>query len=150
MNKTLKIILTLLGLVYIISPYDTLPDFIPVLGQADDIFILGALFYYLWRGSLPRLFWRGQRGGPRVGNDQKAESGKDIPGGTKEDSKDPYAILGLEPGAKFKDIQEAYRQAAQMYHPDKVSHLGPEFKELAQKRFIEIQEAYETLKRRVG
>ncbi|MFW6334535.1 MAG: J domain-containing protein, partial [Desulfosalsimonas sp.] len=37
------------------------------------------------------------------------------------------------------------RKLAQQYHPDKVSHLGKEFQELAARKFVEIQEAYETL-----
>ena len=32
------------------------------------------------------------------------------------------------------------------YHPDKVEHLGDEFKVIAEKRFKEIQQAYQELK----
>jgi DnaJ-class molecular chaperone len=58
----------------------------------------------------------------------------------------PYEILGVKPGAGPEEIQAAYRRAVQKYHPDKVSHLGEEFQELARKKFIEIQKAYEELK----
>jgi len=34
---------------------------------------------------------------------------------------------------------------ANKYHPDKVDHLGEEFKKLAEKKFKDIQEAYQKL-----
>jgi len=43
------------------------------------------------------------------------------------------------------EIKSAYRKLAAQYHPDKVNHLGDEFKTLAEKKFKEIQEAYEEL-----
>lgn len=39
-----------------------------------------------------------------------------------------YAVLGLEPGADMETIKKSYRQLSMKYHPDKVSHLGDEFK----------------------
>lgn len=32
-----------LGALYLLSPIDLIPDFIPVIGQLDDILLLGAL-----------------------------------------------------------------------------------------------------------
>lgn len=55
-------------------------------------------------------------------------------------------ILGLEPGASKETISQAYRQLAQIYHPDKVSGLAPEFHELADRRMKEINAAYQILK----
>jgi curved DNA-binding protein CbpA len=59
--------------------------------------------------------------------------------------KDYYAILGVTPTATLEEIEAAYRQKAKQYHPDKVSHLGPEFQELAERKMKEINEAYEAL-----
>ena len=59
---------------------------------------------------------------------------------------DPYKILEIEKGASQEDIKRAYRQLAGKYHPDKVEHLGDEFKVLAEKRFKEVQQAYQELK----
>ena len=60
--------------------------------------------------------------------------------------KTPYEILEF-PGASQDEIKAAYKKLADKYHPDKVEHLGEEFKALAEERFKEIQEAYEKLKR---
>jgi DnaJ domain/Protein of unknown function (DUF1232) len=155
MTGYLKILLIILLLLYIISPFDFLPDFIPITGWLDDAFLLGVFVYYLRRGRLPGFFsWRGKfskadqddnRRSDRAGGfeKEKADSGSESKAQT--DLKDPYEILGVKPGASPEEIQAAYRRAAQAYHPDKVSHLGREFQELAQKKFIEIQEAYEKL-----
>jgi len=51
----------------------------------------------------------------------------------------------VKPGAGPDEIRAAYRRAAQAYHPDKVAHLGSELKELAQKKFVAIQNAYNAL-----
>ncbi len=32
------------------------------------------------------------------------------------------------------------------YHPDKIAHLGEDFKQSANDKFLKVQEAYETIK----
>lgn len=54
-----------------------------------------------------------------------------------------YAVLGLEPGADFSSIKKAYRKLSMQYHPDKVSHLGEEFKRVAEEKMKEINIAYD-------
>ena len=53
-----------------------------------------------------------------------------------------YAVLGLEPGADFAEIKKAYRKLSMQYHPDKVGHLGEEFKKVAEEKMKEINVAY--------
>ncbi len=53
-----------------------------------------------------------------------------------------YAVLGLEPGADFVEIKKAYRKLSMQYHPDKVGHLGEEFKNIAEEKMKEINVAY--------
>lgn len=53
-----------------------------------------------------------------------------------------YAVLGLEPGADFVEIKKAYRKLSMQYHPDKVGHLGEEFKKIAEEKMKEINVAY--------
>lgn len=59
--------------------------------------------------------------------------------------RDPYAVLGVLPGSPAEEVQRAYRMLAAKYHPDKVSHLGEEFIDLATRKFTEIQNAYEQI-----
>jgi DnaJ like chaperone protein len=65
------------------------------------------------------------------------------------DSEDSYyGILGLQAGAGFDDIKKAYRQLSKEYHPDKVSHLGEEFRMVAEEKMKEINVAYNHLKKK--
>ncbi len=54
-----------------------------------------------------------------------------------------YAVLGLEPGENFDQIKKAYRKLSMQYHPDKVAHLGDEFKKVAEEKMKEINVAYD-------
>jgi DnaJ-class molecular chaperone len=48
-------------------------------------------------------------------------------------------------GASKEEIKAAYKKLVAQYHPDKVQHLGKEFQELAHKKFVAIQRAYDVL-----
>jgi DnaJ like chaperone protein len=58
--------------------------------------------------------------------------------------------LGLRPGCSDENVKDAYRDLASKYHPDKVSHLGQEFIDLARERFTQIGNAYEIIKKERG
>ncbi len=60
--------------------------------------------------------------------------------------KTPHEILGVSANATIEEITAAYRQMAQLYHPDKVANLAPEFLEIAERRMKEINLAYAALK----
>jgi DnaJ-class molecular chaperone len=64
---------------------------------------------------------------------------------SKPETESPYDILGVSPNASKEEVAVAYRKLAQMYHPDKVASLAPEFRELAEKRMKAINAAYEQL-----
>jgi DnaJ like chaperone protein len=55
--------------------------------------------------------------------------------------------MGLLPGCSNAEVHDAYRNLANKYHPDKVTYLGEEFIELATKRFTQINDAYEIIKK---
>ena len=59
-----------------------------------------------------------------------------------------YALLGLDDGADMSTIKKAYRQLSMKYHPDKVSHLGDEFKNVAEEKMKELNQAYEFFKKK--
>ncbi len=137
----------ILALVYILSPYDLIPDFIPLRGWIDDFIVLLLLIRYVMR-----LRTSGSRTGRQWSNDSQntdnRQQGQESVGrGDANAKKNPYEILGVSAKADLETIRSAYRRLAGQYHPDKVAHLGPEFQEMAEKRFKEIQEAYEKLTR---
>jgi hypothetical protein len=65
----------------------------------------------------------------------------------RANKRSPYEVLEVEVGATIEEINFAYRRMAKMYHPDRVSGLGPEFQEIADKKMKEINAAYEVLKK---
>jgi len=145
----IKIILTILASVYALSPYDILPDFLIGWGWIDDLIILGLLIRYFYLKKTPGAHWkyhffqqqaksRFNQQGPQSDTGQPRQS---------TDATDPHAVLGVPRNAGQDEIKAAYLKLAHKYHPDKVHHLGAEFRDLAETRFKEIQEAYQTLKR---
>ncbi|MBI4312620.1 MAG: J domain-containing protein [Chloroflexi bacterium] len=64
-------------------------------------------------------------------------------------ARSPYEVLDVSPEATPEEVRAAYRRKVQQYHPDKVADLGPEIRDVADKRMKEINAAYEELKRRM-
>jgi len=61
-----------------------------------------------------------------------------------------YSVLEITPDASDDELKKAYRKMAVKYHPDKVSHLGPEIQESAKKKFQNLNAAYESIKKERG
>ncbi|HYD57502.1 MAG TPA: TerB family tellurite resistance protein, partial [Burkholderiales bacterium] len=56
------------------------------------------------------------------------------------------ATLGLDRGASADDIKQTWRRLSKENHPDRVTHLGEEFRRVAEARMRSINAAYDTLK----
>ena len=88
---------------------------------------------------------------------KEKEEGKFKPGGEKNfdeiltlerelDSLNYYQILKVSPSAYPEEIKRAYFNFAKLYHPDRFAkNVSPEIKEKAQRIFVKITKAYETL-----
>jgi len=53
-----------------------------------------------------------------------------------------YEVLEVKPIASIEQIRSAYRAKIGQYHPDRVTGLGAEFREIAERRSKEINVAY--------
>jgi DnaJ like chaperone protein len=148
-----KLILLILAGLYTLNPYDILPDLIIGWGWLDDLIIWGLLWRYLASqkkkyANYQRFYQHADRG-----FENQSRSNTDGQQGWSSGQADfnnrapwnPYQILGIDRSASAAEIKQAYRKLAGKYHPDKLEHLGDEFKELAERRFKEIQKAYQEL-----
>lgn len=149
----MKFLLAILGLLYTIFPYDLFPDLIIGWGWIDDLIILGLLWWYFSQYKKKRYGYKkyyqygeSPHGGTNKGrtfNEEAAGSHRSF--SDEATSKDPYTVLGVGRSSSPEEIKRAYRRLAAKYHPDKVNHMGEEFRELAERRFKEIQEAYQEI-----
>ena len=149
-----KMIFLILAVLYTLNPYDILPDFMVGWGWLDDL-IIWILF---WRFLASRRNKVAQN--QRFDSNFNHSSQEQFSGRSHSDSQDQFTetasswdahrILGISRNASAEEIKHAYRELANKYHPDKLEHLGDEFKTLAEKRFKEIQQAYQELTGKAG
>ena len=151
----IKYFLAFLALLYGMLPYDLVPDFAIGWGWIDDLIV----FWLLWRFFKAQIqkqsstqdyydnYGNGQayqnRSGSHATDNKTSDSDARYhkPAGPR----DPYTVLNIEKNASPEEIKKAYRELAGKYHPDKVQHLGEEFRKLAEEHFKEIEEAYRKL-----
>ncbi|MGB8357451.1 MAG: TerB family tellurite resistance protein [Bacteroidales bacterium] len=58
-----------------------------------------------------------------------------------------YRILEVERTVSDEELKKAYRRMALKYHPDKVGHLGEDFRKTAEEKFKSVNEAWEKIKK---
>ena len=149
----IKIIIIILVILYALNPYDIVPDLFLGWGWLDDLVIIGLLWRYLYAIKRGQSFFGKSFGQYQPfadddgdsGYSQSRQSGQADQFVRDSARSDPYQILGIERNATPQEVKQAYRQLANKYHPDKVAHLGDEFKRLAERRFKDIQKAYQEL-----
>jgi DnaJ like chaperone protein len=119
-----------IAVAYLLFPIDLIPDMTGV-GVLDDLALMGLLAW----------FYRSQ-----VGKLQSTDKGpRQLP--ARANAFDPYQVLGVPASASSQAIRTAYRARMSEYHPDKVAHLGKELQDLAHRKSVEIQQAYQLLSR---
>ena len=142
--RNLKKWLIIIAVLYLLFPRDLIPDFLGRgLGLIDDLLLI-ALLTYFYRNHLREYAARAtQESG---GQDQRERSSR-AQAEASESSSDPHHILGIDSSASGKEIQAAYKARMHEYHPDKVAHLGEELQKVAHRKAVEIQQAYEQLRK---
>lgn len=138
MPKLLQIAAFVFIILYILSPWDLLPDYLGILGRFDDIAVAA---YIMWR--IRR--WK-QISGKATSQQESKSSSSSKSKAQSSTSHSAHDVLGVKPSASKAEIEKAYKKLAAQYHPDKVTHLGKEFQELAHEKMVEIQRAYEQLR----
>ena len=58
------------------------------------------------------------------------------------------SVLGLVDPYDMDDVKSAYRTLIAQYHPDKVSRMGDEIREVAERKAKEINESYDFFRRK--
>lgn len=68
------------------------------------------------------------------------------------DAGDPYAVLGLLPGASLEEVRQAWRRQAAENHPDRMLQRGApaEFVAIAREKTAAINAAYATIREELG
>lgn len=107
-----------------------------------------ALSSYIRYSQAPNVNSTSKESSRKSGYDNQAKNDKSNEPPSKEEN--AYAILNIPKNASWEEISSAYKKMAQMYHPDKVAGLAPEYQEIAEKRMKSINAAYEQLKRSHG
>ncbi len=77
-----------------------------------------------------------------------APRSSDVPNGKRSISpqvRAAFMLFGLDETATQDRIRQAYREAVRLYHPDKVSHLGAELKQLAEEKTKRFNSAMKVL-----
>ena len=62
----------------------------------------------------------------------------------------PYKILEISEKATDAEVKKAYRKLAIKFHPDKIGDLGEGPRKKAKERFLQVQGAYEQIKKSRG
>ena len=61
-----------------------------------------------------------------------------------------FKILDVKPDAGEDDVKKAYRKMAMRFHPDRLQGLSENEKKAAEEKFIAVQKAYESIKKKKG
>ena len=142
--RNLKRWLILIAILYVVFPRDLIPDFLGSgVGVIDDLLLIAFLTYF-YHKRLREHADRATHG--NEGQDRRERSNR-AQAKTSEGSLDPYEILRIDSSASGKEIRAAYKARMHEYHPDKVAHLGEELQKVAHRKAVEIQQAYEQLRR---
>ena len=144
----------LLVILYFISPVDFIPDALGLPGRLDDFLVALAGIYFMYSNSQkkrvasadPGRREKGERVHEDAGQRDGGSSGESQAGAGKA-SPDPYEVLGVSRGTPMTEIRRAYRERLLQYHPDRVEHLGAEFRELAEVRTRELNRAFESIEK---
>ena len=121
-----------LALVYLVFPFDLIPDLFGPVGRVDDLLIF---VFALWRLL-------------KASPSKTTLNASARPASQAPKQLDPYELFQVPREATKGEIESRYRELVKQYHPDRVAHLGPDLRKLAHEKMLEIQQAYSVLSER--
>jgi DnaJ like chaperone protein len=63
---------------------------------------------------------------------------------------DAYEVIGMSRSAANDELKKAYREQAKKFHPDRVAHLGEDYRKFAEEKFKKLQEAWSSIRKERG
>ena len=79
--------------------------------------------------------------------DLRAVFGSSRPAGGPAAASSHYEVLGMNPSAADEELKRAYRELAKKFHPDRVAHLGDEYRSFAEEKFKNLQHAWSAIRK---
>lgn len=122
--------------IYIISPIDAYPLFL------DDLIAAVILFYALYKNDKRKA---AQQTSSYYSESRQANNSSEAGGPLTLDK--AYRLLGVSPDTSLDDLSRVYKEKMTKSHPDKVSHLSEELQEKARELTLDLNQAYELIKR---
>ena len=121
-------------ILYIVSPLDLHPLIF------DDLIASGVL-YYIWnkfkKQKRPKNYYSRDR------SQANTKTGPD----SEMSLEEARRVLHVSSDASWEEVQKAYKERMAVSHPDKVSHLSEELQKKAKELTLEINKAFNTIKR---
>jgi DnaJ-domain-containing protein 1 len=117
--------------------------------EIGAILFMGVIGYVVVAGIIR---WREELSA-RKKWDQKSSSSKQQDSASQTQEQTDmlwHEVLDVDPAASTETIKASYRTLIRRYHPDKVHSLGEEFREIAERRAKEINQAYATAQKVKG
>ena len=142
MSNLLNYLWPIILVIYIISPFDAHPLFL------DDLIASGFLFYTLYKNSK-----RKKQQQQYYNHYSQSQSSGQSQNKTETESRGPvtldkaYRLLGVNSNASLEEIASAYKEKMTKSHPDKVSHLSEELQDKAKELALNLNEAYDLIKK---
>ncbi len=135
MKNLVFIILMIILIIYLISPWDAHPHFF------DDLIASGLLFrlWYMYRKQKRQRGYYYSHSQSQENRKSKSNVGLDL--------EEAYRLLGVSPNASLEEIQKAYIEKVAKSHPDKVAHLSEELQKKAKELTLKLNTAIDIIRR---
>jgi DnaJ-domain-containing protein 1 len=127
--------------IYIISPFDAHPLVI------DDLIAAGVMFYMMFKNAKRKQQqqqYYNYSGKSRANQSQQNRTAESHGPLTLDEA---YRLLGVTPNISLDEISKAYKEKMIKSHPDKVSHLSEELQEKAKELTLDLNAAYDLIKK---